>query len=314
MDMALLRKLYSGNDFRRALSIEELRAIARRRAPHFAFEYVECGSEDELTLRWNRAVFESFRFMPRTLVDTNTPHHRIHLFGRESSSPLIIAPTALNGMQCHRGDVALARAAAAAGIPFTLSTMSNVRLDELPTAAGGRLWMQLYIMTDRAIARDIVERADRAGYEALVLTSDDNVFGFREWDRRNYRAPARLTFRNVVDVARHPRWVFDVIITHGIPRFENIFDFMPPEARSASAGVAYLPSLLAPTITWNDVEWLRAIWPRKLILKGVLNVADAKRAADAGCDGIVLTNHGGRQLDGCVSPLDVLQEIAKWGR
>jgi (S)-mandelate dehydrogenase len=308
--MALRRKLYSGNDFRRALSIEELRSIARRRTPHFAFEYVECGSEDEVTLRWNHAVFESFRFMPRTLVDTSMRHQRITLFGRESSSPLIIAPTALNGMQRHRGDVALARAAAAAGIPFTLSTMSNVRLDELPTAAGGRLWMQLYIMTDRAIARDIVERADRSGYEALVLTSDANVFGFREWDRRNYRAPAKLTLRNLIDVARHPRWVFDVIIPHGIPRFENIFDFMPPEARSASAGVAYLPTLLAPTITWKDVEWLREIWPRKLVLKGVLNVADAARAADLGCDGIVLTNHGGRQLDGCVSPVDVLPEIA----
>jgi (S)-mandelate dehydrogenase len=309
--MALRRKLYSGSDFRHALSIEELRSIARRRVPHFAFEYVECGAEDEVTLRWNRAVFESIRFVPRTLIDTSARHQRINLFGRESSLPLIIAPTALNGMQCHRGDVALARAAAATGIPFCLSTMSNVRLEDLPAEAGGRLWMQLYIMKDRSIARDIIMRADRAGYEALVLTSDANVFGYREWDRRNYRAPGNLTLRNIFDVACHPRWVFDVIVPHGVPRFENIVGFMPPEARSARAGVAYLPRLLTPDLTWDDVAWIRTAWPRKLVLKGVLNVADAQRAADLGCDGIVLTNHGGRQLDGCVAPIEVLPGIAR---
>ena len=309
--MALGRKLYSGSDFRRTLSIEELRSIARRRVPHFAFEYVECGAEDEVTLRWNRAVFETIRFVPNTLVDTSARHQRTSLFGRESSSPLIIAPTALNGMQHHRGDVALARAAASTGIPFTLSTMSNVRLEELAAVAGGRLWMQLYIMTDRAIAHDIIKRADHAGYEALVLTSDANMFGYREWDRRNYRVPGKLTLRNLADVACHPRWLLDVIVPHGIPRFENIAQFMPPEAQTARGGVAYLPRLLTPNLTWDDIKWLRQEWPRKLILKGVLNVADAQRAADLGCDGIVLTNHGGRQLDGCISPMEALPEIAR---
>lgn len=308
--MTLRRKLYSGNDYRRALSIAELGAIARRRVPHFAFEYVECGAEDEIGQRWNRAVFESIRLVPSTLVDTMARHQRTQLFGMEASSPLVIAPTALNGMQRHRGDVALARAAAAAGVPFTLSTMSNVRLEELPQAAGGRLWMQLYIMTDRAIARDIIARADHAGYEALVFTSDANVFGYREWDRRNYRKPGELTLRNLADVMLHPRWIWDVIVPHGVPRFENIADFMPAEARTARAGVAYLPQLLAPQITWDDVEWLRRTWPRKLLLKGVLNVADAERAVETGCDGIVLTNHGGRQLDACVSPVEVLPAIA----
>ncbi|HKY01104.1 MAG TPA: alpha-hydroxy acid oxidase [Burkholderiales bacterium] len=307
--MALERKFYAGGDFRRALSIEELRGIARRRVPHFAYEYVECGAEDEVTLRWNRSVFESWRFMPNTLVHTSARNQHINLFGRESSSPLIIAPTALNGMLCRRGDVALARAAAAAEIPFTLSTMSNIRLQELPEQAGGRLWMQLYIMTDRAIAGDIMQRAERAGYEALLFTTDANVFGFREWDRRNYRQPGYLTLRNFIDVVRHPRWVWDVVMP-GVPRFENIADFMPPEAQTARAGVAYLPRLLQPEITWDDLAWLRKEWPRKLLIKGVLNAADARRAVDLGCDGIVLTNHGGRQLDGCVSGMDVLPSIA----
>jgi (S)-mandelate dehydrogenase len=315
--MALRRKLYSGRNFRRALSIEELRCIARKSVPHFAFEYVECGAEDEVTLRWNHSVFETIRFVPSTLVDTTARHQRIELFGSEASAPLIIAPTAMNGIQHNRGDVALARAAAKAGIPFCLSTFSNIRLEDLAAEVAGRLWMQLYVMKDRSSARDIIARADRADYEALVLTSDANVFGFREWDRRNYREPGNLTLRNLVDVMRHPRWVFDVIVPNGVPRFENVVDFLPPEARSARAGVAFLPRLLVPDITWDDVKWLRREWPRKLILKGVLNVADALRAADLGCDGIVLTNHGGRQLDGCVSPMEVLPGIAKavngWG-
>lgn len=309
--MALQRKLYAGTDFRRALSIEELRLVARRRVPHFAFEYVDSGAEDEITLRRNRAVFEKIRFIPPTLIDTRQRHQRTPLFGRESVAPLIIAPTALNGMQCHRGDVALARAAKSAGIPFTLSTLSNARLEDVATEASGRLWMQLYIMQERSMAREIMRRAEHAGYEALVLTSDANVFGQREWDRRNYRQPGQLTLRNLLDVACHPRWLLDVLAQHGIPRFENVADYLPPAARSARAGVAYLPRLLTPDLSWDDLKWVRDAWPRTLILKGVLSVADAERAAALGCDGIVLTNHGGRQLDGCVSPLDVLPDIAR---
>jgi (S)-mandelate dehydrogenase len=311
MTMAGQRRFYSGADVCRALSIEELREMARRRTPRFAFEYVDGGAEDEVTRRWNRAIFETIRFVPGTLVDTTARQQQTLLFGRESPSPLIVAPTGLNGLQRFRGDVALARAAAAAGIPFALSTFANVRLEEVAAEAGGRLWMQLYVMRDRAIAGDIVGRADRAGYEALVLTSDANVFGLREWDRRNYRQPGRLTPRNLLDVARHPRWVLEVLVPHGPPRFENILAGLPPEARNPQVGVGYLPRLLAPDVTWDDLRWLRDLWPRTLILKGVLNVADARRAADLGCDGIVLSNHGGRQLDGCVSPLEVLPEIAR---
>lgn len=307
--MALARKLYAGSDFRRAISIAELRAVARRRVPHFAFEYVECGAEDELTLHWNRAAFESIRFKPTTLVDTRARHQRSLLFGREAAAPLIVAPTAMNGMLHRRGDMALARAAAGAGIPFCLSTFSNIRLEEVAAGADGRLWMQLYLLGDRAIARNIVDRADQAGCEALVLTTDANVFGFREWDKRNYRAPGTLTLRNMLDAARHPSWLAGVMLPSGFPRFENVLEFLPPEARSARAGVAHLPRLLVPDLSWADVEWLRRAWPRKLLLKGILSAADAKRAAELGCDGVVLSNHGGRQLDGCISPLEVLPEV-----
>lgn len=309
-DMSHHRRLAPHRDFHRALSIEELRVYARRRVPTFALEYVEGGAEDEISLRHNRDIFEQMRLVPNTLVNTSARHQRCKLFGKEIASPLIIAPTGLNGMLWHRGDVALARAATHAGIPFCQSTVSNVRLEEVAAQAGGRLWMQLYVMRDRAIAREILTRAQRAGFEALVFTTDANVFGYREWDRRNYRAPAKLTLRNMLDVACHPRWLMNVLVPRGVPRFENVVDFMPPAARSAKAGVAVIPQLFAPDISWDDVQWLREQWRGKLLLKGVLNVADAQRAASLGCDGIVLTNHGGRQFDTCVSPMEVLPSIA----
>jgi (S)-mandelate dehydrogenase len=305
-----MRKLYTGADFHRALNIEELREVARRRVPAFAFEYVEGGAEDELTLRWNRSTFERWRFLPNTLVDTSARQQRIELFGQERRSPLVIAPTGLNGMLHHRADAALARAAAAAGIPFTLSTVSNLRLEELPREAKGSLWMQLYMVNRRDIAEAIIDRAAAAGYEALVFTSDANVFGHREWDKRNYRRPGKLTYANLLDVALHPRWVADVMLPQGIPRFENLVDFLPPEAQSAAGGVQIVPKLFAACITWEDVRWMRERWKGKLLVKGVLSVDDACRARDAGADGIVLSNHGGRQLDGCVTAIEMLPEVA----
>ncbi len=309
--MSLHRKFYSGKDYHHALSIEELRRIGRRRVPNFAFEYVEGGAETETTLNWNREAFKNYRFKPSTLVNTHQRKQTISLFGKPSTSPLLISPTGLNGLLHHRGDMALAKAAATAGVPFSLSTVSNIRLEDIASEAGGRLWMQLYMMGERKTARDIISRADAAGYEALVFTTDANVFGYREWDQRSYRHPGKLTLRNVFDVIRHPRWLTDVLVPHGIPLFENVVDYMPPQLRSARDGVALLPKMLAPDISWHDVEWIRNAWPRKLVIKGVLNVPDAQHAADMGCDGIILSNHGGRQLDSCIAPIEVLPDIVK---
>lgn len=309
--MSLLRKLYGGKDYARALSIEELRLVGQRRVPNFSFEYVEGGAETETALQRNLGVFARYSFKPSTLVNTEGRHSAITLFGKPSPSPLLISPTGLNGLLHHRGDIALAKAAANNNIPFCLSTVSNATLEDVSTQAGGRLWMQLYMMNDRNIARDIISRAEKAGYEALVFTTDANVFGRREWDLRNYRQPGKLSLRNIIDIARHPRWVSDVMIPHGIPLFENVLDYLPPEMRTVKGGVVSLPGMLAPDISWDDLRWIRDMWPRKLILKGVLNVADAQQAASLGCDGIILTNHGGRQLDSCVAPLEVLEEISQ---
>jgi (S)-mandelate dehydrogenase len=304
------RRPFSDTDLTRTLCIADLRDIARRRVPHFAFEYVEGGSEDEATLRTNRSAFEAWRFVPHTLVDTSARHHRVTLFGQEARAPLVIAPTGMNGILHADGDIALARAAAKAGVPFCLSTVSTTKLEDVAAQAGGRLWMQLYVMRERRVAESIVKRAEAAGFEALVFTTDANVFGHREWDRRNYVRPGRLKLRNMLDILRHPAWLRGVILRNGIPQFHNFAEFLPKGAASAIGGSTIIPGLFGPTITWQDIEWLRGLWKGKLLIKGVLSVSDAERAASLGCDGIVLTNHGGRQLDSCVAPIEVLPDIA----
>src|SRR5579883_677659 len=304
------RRAFSGRDSASALNIADLRAIARRRVPGFAFEYVEGGAEDEATLRRNREAFAALRFVPQTLVDTSERSISTSIFGRTCAAPLVIAPTGLNGMLHPDGDIALARAAAAFGIPYTLSTLSTTRLEDVASQAGGRLWMQLYVMKNRAIAEDIMARAAAAGYEALLFTSDANVFGSREWDQRNYIRPGKPRWSAALDAARHPHWLIEVLWRRGIPRFRNIEAFLPPGAASAVGGSTIIPQMFEPTITWRDIAWIRRHWPGKLLIKGVLSVDDARRAVDAGCDGIVLTNHGGRQLDHCVAPIEVLGDIA----
>jgi (S)-mandelate dehydrogenase len=304
------RRLSPSRDLSRALNIADLREIARRRIPGFVFEYMEGGAEDEATLRGNRDALEALRFVPQTLIDTTERHHRTTLFGREMAAPFLIAPTGGNGMLHPNADTCLAKAAADLGVPYCLSTVSTTRLEDVAANAGGRLWMQLYVMHNRAIAEDIMRRADAAGYEALVFTSDANVFGSREWDRRNYRAPGKPHFRAMLEVLRYPRWLYQIVLREGLPRFRNLEAFLPPGGASAVGGSTILPPMFGPNITWNDIAWIRKFWPRKLLIKGVLSVADARRAVDLGCDGIVLTNHGGRQLDYCVSPIEVLPEIA----
>src|SRR2546430_5710483 len=210
-----------------------------------------------------------------------------------------------------QGDLALARAAARLGVPFTLSTMSTTRLEDVANRAGGRLWMQLYVLKDRAIARDIMQRAAAAGYEALVFTTDANVFGSREWDQRSYRAPGKPTVRTALAVLRHPRWLFEVLGRHGMPRFRHREAFLPPSAATALGGSTVIPPLFDATISWDDITWIRQLWRGRLLIKGVLSVADAEHAAALGCDGIVLSNHGGRQLDSCVAPIEVLPQIVR---
>jgi (S)-mandelate dehydrogenase len=310
MVRTMRRRLYRGADFRRAQNIEELQAIARRRTPNFSFEYVEGGAEDEVTLRRNRSVFEEIALLPRTLVDVAERRQQIDLFGKPSASPFLIGPTGFNGLLTHRGDVALARAAAKAGVPFVLSNASTVALEDVLAEAGGRMWMQLYLYRTREYAARLVERVARAGFEALVVTTDSAIFGNREWDKRNYRKPLQLDLRNTIDVALHPRWLFDVMIPHGMPRFKNLGDLLPPGQDSAAGAASALARELDPSLNWDDIRWLRRLWSGKLIVKGIITVEDALIAAECSVDGIVLTNHGGRQLDGAISAMEILPDVA----
>ena len=303
------RRPFKGRDLARALTIADLREIAIRRTPALAFEYVEGGAEDEATLRNNRAALAALQLIPQTLVDTSRRHQRTEILGKPAASPLVIAPTGMNGILRYAGDLQLAHAAARLGIPYTLSTVSTTLLEDVAAQAGGRLWMQLYVMKDRRVAEDIMQRACAAGYEALVFTTDANVFGSREWDRRNYRSPGKPRWGAALDSLRHPAWLLDVMLKRGMPRFKNFESFLPPGGATAVGGSTIIPQLFEPTITWKDLDWIRQHWPHKLLIKGILSVTDAEQAASLGVDGIVLTNHGGRQLDHCVAPIDMLPPI-----
>jgi (S)-mandelate dehydrogenase len=306
--MPWTRRPFASRDIARALNIADLRDIARRRIPGFVFEYVESGAEDEATLRGNRAALERLQFMPETLIDCSARHLRTTILGRPAAAPLVIAPTGLNGLLHPDGDVLLARAAAKADIPYTLSTVSTTRLEDVAQRSGGRLWMQLYVIKERAVARDIMQRAGAAGYEALVFTTDANVFGNREWDRRGYRLPGKPTLRARLDVLRHPRWLWQVILRNGMPRFRNLEAFLPPNLTPMGASTV-IPRLFDATICWDDIAWIREHWRGKLLIKGLVSPSDAERAAAVGLDGVVISNHGGRQLDYCVAPIDVLPQI-----
>jgi (S)-mandelate dehydrogenase len=305
----LQRRFYTGSNLRRAHSIDELRGIARRRVPNFCFEYVEGGAEDELTLRRNRNVFAEIAFRPRSLVDVAHRRIDVMLFGQPSAAPFMIGPTGFSGLLTHEGDLALASAAAKAGIPFVLSNASTLSLEEVVRRAGGRVWMQVYMYRNREFVEKLARRALNAGVEALVLTTDSAVFGKREWDLRNYARPLELDWRNLLDVARHPHWIVDVLVPHGMPRFANLGDLVKPGQDSVRGAAQALASELDASLSWEHVRWLRDLWPNRLILKGPLSAEDAELAVAASADGIVLSNHGGRQLDGAVSAMDVLPEV-----
>lgn len=283
--------------------------MAQRRVPNFCFEYVEGGAEEEATLLRNRSVFADIAFRPRSLVDVSKRDIGIDLFGRRSAAPFMIGPTGFSGLLSREGDIALASAAAAAGIPFILSNASTVPLERVVASAGGRVWMQVYMYRTRDFVAKLAERAKQAQVEALVVTTDSAIYGKREWDLRNYARPLKLDLRNTLDVLAHPRWMMDVLWPGGMPKFANLGDLLPPGQDSVRGAASALAKELDPSLSWNDIRWLRDRWPGRLIIKGLIHPEDAARAVSVGADGIVLSNHGGRQLDGSVAALEVLPEV-----
>jgi len=280
----------------RAETIDDLRAIAMRRLPRFSAEYLEGGAEQEMTLRRNRESFDRHVFRPRVLRNVDNRDLGRTVFGRRMALPIAISPTGFNGMLWHEADLCLARAAAAAGIPFSQSTVSNIRVGDIGAVPGLRHWWQLYVFGPDEVWRGLVARADAAGCEALLLTVDTHVLGNREWDRRNYVRPLELSLRSKLDMLAHPTW-FAQVLGRGLPRFLNLEEFVP-EAQRGGFGIArWIGANQRESLDWDLVAEIRKAWPRKLVVKGIQNEEDVRLALKAGVDGIVLSNHGGRQLD-----------------
>ncbi|SHH03812.1 alpha-hydroxy-acid oxidizing protein [Bradyrhizobium erythrophlei] len=286
------------------VNVEDYRILAQSRLPKIIFDYLEGGAEDEIGMKHNREVFERYRLMPRRLVDVSRRDSGIELFGRHQSAPFMIGPTGLNGALWPKGDLLLARAAGRAGIPFVLSTASNASIEEVAAASKADLWFQLYIV-QRKLAEQMVRRAEAAGYSTLVLTTDVGVNGNRERDlRNNFGLRMRYTPGLIYDGVTHPRWSFGFMLS-GMPQLGN---FVTADSSDGEIQATVMSRQMDSSFNWDDFSWLRKLWPRKLLVKGIMRPDDAERCISAGADGVILSNHGARQLDAAVSPLDVLAE------
>jgi isopentenyl diphosphate isomerase/L-lactate dehydrogenase-like FMN-dependent dehydrogenase len=297
----------------RCYNVHDLREAARRRLPRGVFEFVDRATEDHIAVRENRSAFEAIRLRHRALVDVSGRSTATTLFGRPAAMPLAIAPTGAAGLCWYRGEVQLARAAAKAGVPLTLSTTSMTAMETLAEQVGGRLWFQLYVWKRRDLSYQMIERAKRAGFEALIVTVDSAVPGNREYNARNgFALPFNPSARFLLDVARHPSWTIGVmgryLANGGMPKHENY----PPQFQGTIvSGIAgRREEMNHDSLNWEDIAHIRDIWPGILMLKGVNRVDDALKALTYGVDGLIVSNHGGRNMDSAAATLAVLPEIA----
>ncbi|MBN7793196.1 alpha-hydroxy acid oxidase [Microbacterium esteraromaticum] len=300
------RPVWNGVDRRlaQALSVKDLARIARRTTPRPVFDYVHGAAEDELSIARARQAFAGVEFEPRVLHDVAEVDTSTTILGARASFPLIMAPTGFTRMMHHEGEIAVARAAARAGVPYTLSTMGTTSPGELRGAVpDGANWFQLYLWKDRDGTRQLIDEARRTGYDTLVLTVDTPVAGNRLRDARNgLTIPPTLNLKTMWDMAWHPSWWFNVLTTDPI-EFASL--------RSFDGTVAELATkMFDPSLKIEDLAWLREEWDGKLVVKGIQSVADAERVVDAGADALVVSNHGGRQLDRAPTPLRLLPEVA----
>jgi (S)-mandelate dehydrogenase len=293
----------------RVFSIDDLARLARRRLPRAIFDFYEGGAEDEQTLRRNREAFTDTVLAPQVLVDVSTVDTTTILQGAPAAMPMAIAPMGAVGFGSRDGDIAIARAAARAGVPYILSTAATTSIEGVARAVGGRLWFQIYPLKQKEATLRLVERARQAGYEALVVTVDVPVGGKRERDLRNdISMPFRFTARNVLDFSSRPGWALDMLL-RGMPTLENLTD-LSQESIDPAADASSVGSGFDSAFNWDGLSILREQWPGRLLLKGVLRPDDAIRAAKMGCNGVIVSNHGGRQLDGSVATLKALPAIA----
>jgi L-lactate dehydrogenase (cytochrome) len=289
--------------------IEDLRELARKRVARAIFEYVDRGAYTECTLRANQADIESIGLRQRVGIDVDRRSSATNMLGQPVTLPAALAPIGLLGLNWANGEILAARAANEFGIPFTLSTMSICSLEDVAQGTGKPFWFQLYVMRDRGFAASLIERAKSAKCSALVLTLDLQVQGQRHRDLKNGLAvPPRLTWGTAFDILRKPGWALNVM-TSKRKTFGNL-EGRIAQADSLTTLSQWIAGQFDPTLSWKDVEWVKRLWGGPLVLKGVLDVEDAKIAAQSGADAIVVSNHGGRQLDGAASSIRALPEIA----
>ena len=289
-------------------SIEDLRQAARRRLPRMVFEFVEGGSDDERTLQWNREAFARYQLNPKVLVDVSDIETSTTVLGRTLELPIILAPVGAARLAHHEGELAIARAAEKAGIIYALPSMGNFSIEDVAEVTEGPLWFQIYVWRDRSLLRDYIDRCRAQGYAALCLTVDVPVLGNRERDLKyGMTIPPRFKLRSILDAAMHPRWWWHLLLGQ---RF-TMANVVGRAGMRDDIGAlsAFVKSQFDPSVTWRDVEWMLGEWNGPFAIKGILRPEDAARAADLGVQAIVVSNHGGRQLDGTPSALDVLPEI-----
>jgi len=291
------------------LNVEDYRRKAKRKLPKFAFDYVDGGAENEHTLALNRSAFEKWGFVPSVLVNCDDRNTDVQWLGETYSAPLAIAPTGYNGMLHHNADVHLALAASKLGIPYIQSTVSTNSIEEIGQHQLTNHWFQLYVLRDRDATRDLIERAKQQGCKTLVVSVDAVYFGNRERDKRNYSKPFHLSWRSKLNIAMNPMWVKRVILPQGVPVFGNLVPYIPKQHQKGVQAAAYFAQQMDPNMDWTTIEWIRELWQGKLLIKGIMSGSDACRAIDIGCDGVVLSNHGGRQLDSTISPLDRVNQV-----
>ena len=290
--------------------VEDLRELAKKRVARAIFEYVDCGSYSESTLRANRADLDSLALRQRVGIDVERRSTRTTMVGQEVAMPVALAPVGLTGLNWADGEILAARAAERFGVPFTLSTMSICSIEDVAGEVRKPFWFQLYVMRDRGFAASLIERAKAARCSALQLTLDLQIQGQRHRDLKNgLTVPPRLTAVTFFDVLRKPAWALNVL--RGRRKSFGNLEGRIPDAKSLTTLAQWIAGQFDPTLSWKDVEWVKKLWGGKLILKGILDPEDAKIALSCGVDAIVVSNHGGRQLDGTISSIRALPEIVE---
>ena len=293
-----------------AASVADLRRIAKRRLPGGVFDYIDGAAEDERTMAANQEAFATTTFRPRVLRGVEQVDVASTILGQPLAYPLVLAPTGFTRIADPQGELAVARAAERAALPYTLSTLSTRSIEEVRAVSNGRLWFQVYAWRDRGLVREMIERAAAARFEALVLTVDTAVFGRRERDvRRGFSLPPTIGPRTVVDGALHPGWTWSLVRSEPI-RFANVVGRDVGDGASPVTLSDYINTQFDPALSWDDLTWLRSVWDGPIILKGIQTVADAVLAADSGVEAIALSNHGGRQLDGSPATFSLVAPVA----